>query len=185
MAGSGESHRARRRASAVPRPDRRRTTSLTKYDTILSSLGAASALNVGTSAKDRKGIFAPHLIIPAAYLARLSFGRAQSRERFALDRVDVLHGFAGAFHQRPRADAQGSKGFAIERAEECVVDCTDLGADAVDLEAAGGRECEQHAAAVLGIGPLEQQSEPRHLAGLRGDEGTRHVHGLGDRADPD
>ena len=71
----------------------------------VTTRGAASRTNVGTSAKDRKGIFAPHLIIPAAHLARLSFGRAQSREWFALDRVDVLHGFAGAFHQRLRGDA--------------------------------------------------------------------------------
>src|SRR6516162_2509772 len=115
-----------------------------------------AALNVGTSAKDRKGIFAPHLIIPAAYLARLSFGRAQSRQWFALDRVDVLHGFAGAFHQRLPGDAQGSKGFAIERAEERVVDRTDLGADAVDLEPAGRRQREQHTTTVLRIGSLEQ-----------------------------
>src|SRR5262249_31564209 len=125
-----------------------------------------AAPNVGTSAKDRKGIFAPHLIIPAAYFARLSFGRAQSRQWFALDCVDVLHGFAGAFHQRPRGEAQGSKGFAIERAEERVVDRTDLGTDAVDLEPAGGRQREQHATAVVRTGPLEQQSEARHLAGL-------------------
>src|ERR1700756_4719554 len=144
-----------------------------------------AALNVGTSAKDRKGIFAPHLIIPAAYLVQLSFGRAQSRQWFALDRVDVVHGFAGAFHQRLRGGAQGSEGSAIERAEECVVDRTDLGAEAVDLEPAGRLQCEQYAATVLRIGPLEQQSEPRHLAGLRGDEGARYVHGLGDRADPD
>src|SRR2546430_13656250 len=116
-----------------------------------------AGLNVGTSAKDRKGIFAPHLIIPAAHLVRLSFGRAQSRQWFALDRVNVVHGFPGAFHQRLRGDAQGSEGSAIERAEECVVDRTDLGTDAVDLEPAGGRQCEQHPSAVLRIGPLEQQ----------------------------
>src|SRR5215471_2285067 len=159
MAGSGESHRTRRRASErsqcrVGSPANRKPDEITMLS--CPRLAPRGALNVGTSAKDRKDIFAPHLIIPAAYLARLSFGRAQSRQRFALDRVDILHGFAGALHQLPRADAQGSKGFAIERAEECVVDCTDLGADAVDLEPAGGRQCEQHAAAILWIGPLEQ-----------------------------
>src|SRR5258707_8091107 len=58
--------------------------------------------NVGTSAKDRKGIFAPHLIIPAAHLVRLSFGPAQSRQWFALHPVYVVHGFARAFPPRLR-----------------------------------------------------------------------------------
>src|SRR5262249_60262670 len=111
-----------------------------------------AALNVGTSAKDRKGILAPYLIIPAAYLVRLSFGRAQSRQWFALDRVDVVHGLAGAFHQRPRGDAQGSKRLGVERAEERVVDRTDLGADAVDLEPAGGGSGVRDAAGGLPIG---------------------------------
>src|SRR5215470_20055617 len=169
MAGSGESHRTRRRASErsqcrVGSPANRKPDEITMLS--CPRLAPRGALNVGTSAKDRKGIFAPHLIIPAAYLARLSFGRAQSRQWFALDCVDVLHGFAGAFHQRLRGDAQGSKGFAIKRAEERVVDRTDLGTDAVDLEPAGGRQREQHAAAVVRTGPLEQQSEARHLAGL-------------------
>src|SRR6516162_6250250 len=90
-------------ASAMPRPHRRGDAIPDEIRLSCCPRSAPrAALNVGTSAKYHKGIFAPRLIIPAAYFVRLSFGRAQSRHCFALDRVHIMHGLTGAFHQRLR-----------------------------------------------------------------------------------
>ncbi len=81
-----------------------------------------------------------------------------------------------------RRGAQCDEGAGIERAEEQIVDGPDLGADAVDFRPAGRRQAQQHPAPVLRIGLLEQQPQARHLAGLRRDEGARHVHRLRERS---
>src|SRR5580704_4704568 len=69
--------------------------------------------------------------------------------RFNVHGAEIMHGLAGALHQPGGSGAQRRKRGCIERAEEQVIDRAELGGHAVDLEAAGRRETQQHAAAVL------------------------------------
>src|SRR5947209_2854659 len=121
---------------------------------------------------------------PAALLAASARGPERGRVLVA-DRAEIGHGGARALDQVAGRRAQRAERVGTERAEEQVVDRPDLGAGAVDLQAAGRREAEQDAAAVVRIALLEHQAEAGELAGLHRDEGARHVQRLGDRADAD
>src|ERR1700755_1998819 len=95
---------------------------------------------------------------PPALLAASTRGPERGGALVA-DRAEIVHGRAGALDQLAGRGAQGAERVGVERAEEQVVDRPDLGAGAVDLQAAGRRKAQQDAAAVVRIALLEHQAE--------------------------
>src|ERR1700736_809294 len=81
--------------------------------------------------------------------------RLQCGGRLSGDRAEIVHRVARAFDQGGCGRAQRPKGALVETAEEQIVDGPDLAAGTIDLEPAGRRETEQHAAAIVRIALLE------------------------------
>ena len=67
----------------------------------------------------------------------------------------------------PAAALRAANDVASNDAEKQIVDGADFRADAIDREPTGGRDAQQHAAAIERIGALEQKPAPGELARLR------------------